>query len=275
LLGMARLLSLAGFFAVASAVHNSFGCVGDQFYDTGCLGVSPLGVAVGMIVYGAADTSEAAAVGAGLGEGSLACVLGTPPGGPLESSYSLFPGHLFAVRPFMACRDLDTVPWANNSAWGQAMAYSSSRGSGIMGATPPGMPAPILGLPGQLANESLGDACRRISQHQITWANTVNGSDFGAGVADTGMPFVAPCPRLGGYLGRGGTAQGYAAFSARDSAAQCAAVNAAYRTNECCSQSLTRPLTTPFSLANGPAPLQTCETIKRNYQGMSCCTSGR
>jgi len=267
---MARLLSLAGFFAVASAAHNSFGCVGHQFYDTGCATLSPSGVVIGMIVYGAANTSEAAAVGAGLGEGSLACVFGTVPGGPLESAYSQFPGHLIASRPFMACRDIDTAPWANNSAWGQAMGFSTVAGPGIGGFGPAGQT-----VHGQLANESLGDACRRISQHLITWANTVNGSDFAAGVADTGMPFVEPCPRLGGYMGRGGTAQGYAAFSATYSAAQCAAVNAAYRTNECCSQSLTRPLTTPFSLADGPAPLQTCETIKRNYQGMSCCTSGR
>jgi len=266
-------LLLAGLIAVASAAHQSYGCVGDDFYDTGCVAMTPLGFhAVGMIVYGAADTDEAHTAGAGDGEGTLACVLGKVPGGPLEPYYSNLPGHLLALRPFMACRDVDTVSWFNNSAWGQEMGGTGT-GAGETGISASYASGQVVR--GQLEGESRGEACRRLSQEMIIYAADQNGSDFNDGVADTGMPFVAPCPRPGGYKGRGGTAEGYAVFQTKDSAAQCAAIKAAYKTNTCCSESASKPLMTPFSLPSGLAEPQTCASIKRSYQGKSCCPSAR
>lgn len=234
---------LLGLAAGASASHNSFACNAGPLYDTGCVTLTPVGLAAGMLVYGAANTTESGMEE----EGTLACIVAKT--GPLAQA-PFPPGIEFiAARPLMACKDVDIAlspNYDNATLWSDVMGPSSTRGKVSV--------SPSTRVPGQLDGQSLGDACRSLSAGAI--AHTANKDGFDAG--STGMPFVAPCPRFGGYLGRGGTAAGFSSFLAKSAAASprpasltCQDVKSAYQRNECCGDMPEKPFTHPIVPKSG------------------------
>jgi len=196
------------------ASHDSYACRDEStFYDVGCVVYGQTATqppVIGIMAYGAADTPEAAAAGAGPGEGTMACIL--VKAGPYAS---LLPLDLIAVRPFIACKDLDTPGMTFNGDNGNSGLYFPTRGVGTTytGVTSTLSPGP--NFDGTAPGETLRQVCDRVANGLLDAARSMQGVDTGA---PTGLPFLGTCPRTGGYLGRGGTAAGYAAFVAKDNA---------------------------------------------------------
>jgi len=140
----------------------------------------------------------------------MACIL--VKAGPYAS---LLPLDLIAVRPFIACKDLDTPGITFNGDNGNSGLYFPTRGVGTTytGVTSTLSPGP--NFDGTAPGETLRQVCDRVANGLLDAARSMQGVDTGA---PTGLPFLGTCPRTGGYLGRGGTAAGYAAFVAKDNA---------------------------------------------------------
>jgi hypothetical protein len=194
----------------ASASHASFACRDEAFPafggpgGPGCIVAGPSNTTpplVGILVYGAAGTPEAASIATVDGEGTMACTL--VQGG----SYGFLPSRLIPVRPYMTCADLDDASSDFNGVGNNGGTFFPERGIRY-GETWRYLGARTL-TPPPAAGESLGDACRRMAAELLPVAQSMEGLD---GSASTGLPFLGSCPRVGGYLERGGTAEGYESF---------------------------------------------------------------
>jgi len=189
--------------ALVHGSHDSWSCTDATVFPQTCVAPGPDPTAphmAGLVVLGGArnvsyDTFPTLIAG----EPTLACML-------TRGSYSFIPAPIIAVGSnFKYCRDVDSPGfiWPSSTA-----------------------PSTILS---RAATETLGQACERLGQLSVTYATapTLLGQDnFCMPGQCPGMPpfsftqlttqaVTSTCPRLGGPMGRGGTAAGYAAAAAK------------------------------------------------------------